>query len=68
MIGLTPLHQKIVLKVLNSIPSSLTDNEPSVEVANLHKLKSVYTSCMNVVRASPASEHRWLIWNVGRTQ
>jgi len=47
-------NKKIILKVLDAIPS---DNfaAPSANDENLHKLKAVYTSCMDVVSRCGAS-------------
>lgn len=42
-------RQKIILKVLDSIPTGSTGS--GAEAANLHKLKSLYESCKDVVRA-----------------
>jgi hypothetical protein len=40
--------QKIILKVLDSVPASPAIS--GAEQANLHKLKSFYDSCKNIVR------------------
>ena len=48
--------QRILLKIINSIPSD-AKVAPTAEEDNLHKLKAVYTSCMNTVR-SP-KQWRW---------
>jgi hypothetical protein len=40
--------QKILLKIINSIPSD-AKVAPTAEEDNLHKLKAVYTSCMDTV-------------------
>jgi len=45
-----PLHanmQKLILKVLDTIP--VKPIESGAEAANLHKLKSLYESCKDVV-------------------
>lgn len=46
---LTLPAQKIILKVLEAIPSQGLMVAESAEEANLHKLKDVFTSCMDVV-------------------
>jgi hypothetical protein len=43
--------QKILLKIINSIPSD-AKVAPTAEEDNLHKLKAVYTSCMDTVSRS----------------
>jgi len=52
--------QKIILKVLDSIPSKMTDAGHSAEEANLHKLKSVFTSCMGIVRTWRGLDRNYL--------
>jgi hypothetical protein len=41
--------QKILLKIINAIPGD-AKMAPTAEEDNLHKLKAVYTSCMDTVR------------------
>lgn len=42
-------NKKIILKVIDSIPSSTSDIAPSsAEEANLHKVRAAYESCMDV--------------------
>lgn len=45
-------NKKIVLKVLDSIPDKQTGG--SAEEANLHKLKSLYNGCSDIVSLSAA--------------
>jgi hypothetical protein len=40
--------QRILLKIVNAIPGDAKD-APTAEEDNLHKLKAVYTSCMDTV-------------------
>jgi hypothetical protein len=43
--------QKILLKIINAIPGD-AKMAPTAEEDNLHKLKAVYTSCMDTVSQS----------------
>jgi hypothetical protein len=40
--------QRILLKIINAIPGD-AKVAPTAEEDNLHKLKAVYTSCMDTV-------------------
>jgi hypothetical protein len=40
--------QRILLKIINAIPGD-AKIAPTAEEDNLHKLKAVYTSCMDTV-------------------
>jgi hypothetical protein len=43
--------QRILLKIINAIPGD-AKVAPTAEEDNLHKLKAVYTSCMDTVSQS----------------
>jgi hypothetical protein len=45
------ITQKILLKIINAIPGN-AKMAPTAEEDNLHKLKAVYTSCMDTVNQS----------------
>ena len=58
--------QKILLKIIDSIPSD-AKVAPTAEEDNLHKLKAVYTSCMDTV-CSPKWLRRKTADDVGHSQ
>lgn len=43
-------NKKLILKVLGSIPDEKPGKDATVDERNLAKLKTVYTSCMDIVR------------------
>jgi hypothetical protein len=51
VLGAVLTVQRILLKIINAIPGE-AKLAPTAEEDNLHKLKAVYTSCMDTVSLS----------------